>query len=78
MAHGVSVFGLKTETHTMWTWILQEEEAFICKAVKGEVVVCYFEPLITLQMEASGSPPGVKNNEKKWLSSDLNYKKASH
>jgi hypothetical protein len=26
-------------------------------AFKGEVVVCYFEPLITQQMEASASPP---------------------
>jgi hypothetical protein len=37
------------------TWILLESEAFICKALKGEVVVFYFEPLITKQMEASGS-----------------------
>ena len=42
------------------TWILHESEAFICKALKGEVVVCYFEPLITQQMKASGSPEGWK------------------
>lgn len=40
------------------TWILHVSEAFICKAFKGEVVVCYFEPLITPQMKASGSPEG--------------------
>ena len=40
------------------TWILHESEVFICKALKGEVVVCYFEPFITQQMEASGSPAG--------------------
>jgi hypothetical protein len=27
-------------------------------ALKGEVVVYYFEPLITQQMDASGSPSG--------------------
>ena len=42
------------------TWILHESEAFICKALKGEVVVCYFEPLITQQMKASDSPAGWK------------------
>jgi hypothetical protein len=40
------------------TWILHEPEAFICKALKGEVVVFYFEPLITKQMKASGLPEG--------------------
>ena len=30
-------------------------EAFICKALKGEAIVCYCEPLITQQMEASNS-----------------------
>ena len=40
------------------TWILHESEVFICKALKGEVVVIYFEPLITQQMKASGSPEG--------------------
>ena len=39
-------------------WILHESEAFICKALKGEVVVFYFEPLITQQMKVSGSPEG--------------------
>jgi len=40
------------------TWILHESEAFICKALKGEAIVHYAEPLITQQMEASGSPAG--------------------
>ena len=40
------------------SWILHESEAFICNALKGEVVVFYFEPLITKQMKASGSPEG--------------------
>jgi hypothetical protein len=40
------------------TWILHESEAFICKALKGEAIVHYCEPLITKQMEASGSPLG--------------------
>ena len=40
----------------MFSWTLHESEAFICKAFKGDVVVYYFEPLITQQMEASGSP----------------------
>jgi hypothetical protein len=28
------------------TWILHESEAFICKALKGEAIVLYAEPLI--------------------------------
>ena len=40
------------------TWILHESEAFICKALKGDVIVYYYKPLITQQMEASGSPAG--------------------
>jgi len=40
------------------TWILHEQEAFICKALKGEAIVDYAEPLITQQMKASGSPKG--------------------
>ena len=40
------------------TWILHELEAFICKALKGEAIVYYCEPLITQQMEASSSPGG--------------------
>ena len=40
----------------IFTWILHESEAFICKALKGDVVVSYFKPLITRQMKASGSP----------------------
>jgi len=40
------------------TWILHESEAFICKALKGEAIVYYAEPLITPHMEASGSPAG--------------------
>jgi hypothetical protein len=39
-------------------WILHESEAFICKAVKGEAIVHYAEFLITLHLEASGSPEG--------------------
>jgi hypothetical protein len=42
------------------TWILHESEAFICKALKGEAIVYYCQPLITQQMEASGSPTGLK------------------
>jgi hypothetical protein len=38
--------------------MLHELEASIGKAFKGEVVVYYFEPLITQHMEASGSPFG--------------------
>ena len=49
----------------MTTWILHEPEAFICKALKGEVIVNYYEPLITQQMEASGSPFGWKLMNKK-------------
>ncbi len=33
-------------------------EAFICKALKAEAIVNYALALITLQMEASGSPEG--------------------
>ena len=40
------------------TWILHESEAFICKALKGEAIVHYAEPLITQQMKASSSPEG--------------------
>ena len=40
------------------SWILHESEAFICKALKGEAIVHYCEPLITLHMEASTSPVG--------------------
>ena len=40
------------------TWILQESEAFICKALKGEAIADHAESLITLQMKASGSPAG--------------------
>jgi len=35
-------------------------EAFICKALKGEAIVSYCEPLITQKMEASGSLFGYK------------------
>ena len=44
----------------VFTWILHESEAFICKALKGEAIVHYAEPLITKHMEASGSPAGWK------------------
>ncbi len=40
------------------TWILHESEAFISKALKGEAIVHYAEPLITQQMKASSSPEG--------------------
>ena len=42
--------------HAMTSWILHESEAFICKALKGETIVDYVSPLITQQLEASGSP----------------------
>ena len=42
----------------MLTWILHESEAFICKALKGEVVEAYADSLITQQMEAASSPAG--------------------
>ena len=44
---------------------MHESEVFICKALKGEAIVCYCEPLITQQMKASGSPFRVKIDEKK-------------
>jgi hypothetical protein len=47
------------------TWILHEPEAFIGKASKGEDVGCYFEPLVTQHMEASGSPCGWNLMRKK-------------
>jgi len=46
------------------TCILHELEAFICKVFKGEAIVCYCEPLITQQMEISGSPFELKIDEK--------------
>jgi hypothetical protein len=51
-------FSLKFMQDSGNTWILHESEAFICKALKGEAIVDYCEPLITKQMEASGSPVG--------------------
>jgi len=33
---------------------LHELEAFICKALQGEAIVSYCEPLITQHMKASG------------------------
>ena len=44
--------------------ILHEFEAFICKAFKGTAVLMYRTPLITQQMDASGSPDWVKIFEK--------------
>jgi hypothetical protein len=44
---------------------LNESEGFICKALKGEAIVYYCKPLITQQIKASGSPFGVKIDEKK-------------
>jgi hypothetical protein len=49
---------LNRKTGNALTCILHESEAFICKALKGEVVFSYFEPLITQQMKASDSPEG--------------------
>ena len=43
---------------TYSTWILHESEAFICKALKGEAIVVYAEPLIPQNMKASDSPVG--------------------
>jgi len=43
---------------------LHEPEVFICKALKGEAIVNYCEPLITQQMKASGSPFRVKIDDK--------------
>jgi hypothetical protein len=31
-------------------WILHESEAFICKALKGEAIVAYAEPLIVMAL----------------------------
>jgi hypothetical protein len=42
----------------LFTWILNELEAFICKALKGKAIVHYAESLITQQMKASGLPEG--------------------
>ena len=42
----------------MFTWVLHELEAFICKALQAEAIVIYGSALITPQMEASGSPIG--------------------
>ena len=39
-------------------WMLHGSEAFIYKALEGEAIVNYASPLITQQMEASGSPAG--------------------
>jgi hypothetical protein len=38
--------------------LFHELEAFICKAFKGETIVCYCSPLIMQQMTASGLPVG--------------------
>jgi len=46
------------ESTRVITWIVDESEAFICKALKVEALVAYAEPLITQQMNASGSPSG--------------------
>ena len=51
-------------------WILHESRAFICKALKGEAIVCYCEPLITQQMKDPARPLGWKLMRKK-TSSDL-------
>jgi len=56
----VSRTGYDPKVIEVMTWIWHESEAFICKALKGEAIVVYAEPLITLQMKASGSPVGWK------------------
>ena len=38
--------------------LFHEMEAFTCKAFKGAAIVDYCKPLITPQVEASGSPKG--------------------
>jgi hypothetical protein len=38
--------------------ILHELGTFIGKASKGEVVVCYYEPLVTPHMKVTSSPNG--------------------
>ena len=48
-------FSLIFKQNSGITWVLPESEAFICKALKGEAIVHYAEPLITQQMEASDS-----------------------
>jgi len=37
---------------------MNESEAYISKAFKGEAIVNYASALITQEMEASGSPSG--------------------
>lgn len=51
----------------VYAWILHELEVSICKASKGEDVICYFEPLITQHMGASGLTVGWKLLRKKDL-----------
>ena len=38
------------------TRILHKSEASICKAFRGDAVVCYRKPLITQKMDVSGLP----------------------
>jgi hypothetical protein len=40
------------------TWILNESETSIGKALKGGAIVNYASPLITQAMGVSGSPAG--------------------
>ena len=61
----------KFEFYESITWILNESEAFICKALKDEAIVCYCESLITQQMKTYSSPFWVKIDEKKRTPSDL-------
>jgi len=51
-------FKLKFQAKYYPIQVLHELEAFICKAFKGEAIVCYCESLITQQIKASGSPFG--------------------
>ena len=58
-------FNLTMETSGFYciTWILHESEAFICKALKGEAIVYYAEPLITQPYESLRLARRVKINE---------------
>jgi hypothetical protein len=47
----------------MITWILHELEAFMCKALKGEAIVHYAEPLITQPYGSLRLARRVKINE---------------
>ena len=65
-------FGLKLlppfHLHNLCSVItLHEPEVSICKAFKGEVVVCYFEPLITQHMGTAGLSSYCMHGPSKFL-----------